>query len=144
MDKILEKNKVYEFKYAIVDGFKIKLFNNYETYKDNVMNGKYSSLWKVQLMIDESNLLHIQGYRIFWHYTHYGELVEYLKRVKGIIPRENFIEKGKFFKGFKYFIIPQHEEKDCIPEYSHYMEKENEYKSSEIKLLLNNYEIIIV
>ena len=141
MDKILEKNKVYEFKYAIVDGFKIKLFNNYETYKDNVMNGKYSSMWKVQLMIDESNLLHIQGYRIFWHYTHYGELVEYLKRVKGIIPRENFIEKGKFFKGFKYFIIPQHEEKDWIPECHHYMEKENE--SREIKLLLNNYEIII-
>lgn len=141
MDKILEKNKVYEFKYAIVDGFKIKLFNNYETYKDNVMNGKYSSLWKVQLMIDESNLLHIQGYSIFWHYTQYGELVDYLKRVKGIIPRENFIEKSRFFKGFKYLVIPQHEEKDYIPEFSHYMEKENERR--EIKLLLNNYEIII-
>ena len=141
MDKILEKNKSYEFKYAIVDGFKIKLFNDYETYKNNVMNGKYSSLWKVQLMIDESNLLHVQGYRINWHYTHYGDLVDYLKRVEGIIPRENFIKKDKFFKGFKYFIIPQHEEKDCIPEYSHYMEKENE--KHEIKLLLNNYKIII-
>jgi hypothetical protein len=63
--------------------------------------------------------------------------------VKGIIPKEDFIKKDKFFKEFKYFIIPQHEEKDCIPEYSHYMEKENENKSREIKLLLNNYEIII-
>ena len=142
MDKMLEKNKVYEFKYAIVDGFKIRLFNDYETYEANVMNGKYSSLWKVQLMIDESNLLHIQGYCIFWRYTQYGELVDYLKRVKGIIPRENFIEKGKFFKGFKYFIIPQHEEKDYIPEFSHYMEKESERR--EIKLLLNNYQIVIV
>ena len=142
MDKILEKNKVYEFKYAIVDGFKIRLFNDYETYKANVMNGKYSSLWKVQLLIDESNLLHIQGYRIFWHYTQYGELVDYLKRVKGIIPREDFIKKGKFCIGFKYFIIPQHEEKCWIPEFSHYMEKENE--KHEIKLILNNYQIIIV
>ena len=142
MDKILEKNKVYEFKYAIADGFKIRLFNNYETYKANVMNGKYSSMWKVQLMIDESNLFHIQGYRIFWHYTQYGDLVDYLKRVKGIIPRENFIEKGKFFKGFKYFIIPQHEEKDWIPGNSHYIEKEKE--KHEIKLLLNNYQIIIL
>ena len=142
MDKILKKNKVYEFKYAITDGFKIKLFNDYEAYEANVMNGKYSSLWKVQLMIDESNILHIQGYNIIQHYTQYGELVDYLKRVKGIIPRENFIEKGKFFKGFKYFIIPQHEEKDWIPEYSHYMEKENERRK--IKLLLNNYQIIIV
>ena len=141
MDKILEKNKVYEFKYAIVDGSKIKLTNNYEAYKDNVMNGEYSSLWKVQLVIDESNLLHIQGYRIFWHYTQYGELVDYLKRVKGIIPREDFIKKGKFCTGFKYFIIPQHEEKYWIPEFSHYMEKENERR--EIKLLLNNYRIII-
>lgn len=141
MNKILEKNKVYEFKYAIVDGFKIKLFNDYETYKANVINGKYSSMWKVQLMIDENNLLHIQGYNIFWHYTHYGEIVGYLKRVKGITPRENFIEKSKFFTGFKYLIIPQHEEKDWIPEYSHYMEKENE--RHEIKLLLNNYQIII-
>lgn len=142
MDKILEKNKVHEFKYAIVDGFKIKLFNDYETYEANVLEGKYPSLWKVQLMIDGSNLLHIKGYRIFWHYTHYGESVDHLKRVKGIIPRENFIEKGEFFKGFKYFIIPQHEEKDWIPEYSHYMEKENEKR--EIKLLLNNYKIIIL
>ena len=142
MDKILEKNKSYEFKYAIVDGFKIKLFNDYETYKNNVMNGKYSSLWKVQLMIDESNLLHVQGYRINWHYTHYGDLVDYLKRVEGIIPRENFIKKDKFCTGFKYYIIPQHEEKEWIPEYSHYMEKENERR--EIKLLLNNYQIIIL
>ena len=141
MDKILEKNKVYEFKYAIVDGFEIRLFNDFETYNNNVMNGKYPSLWKVQLMIDENNLLHIQGHCINWHYTQYGELIEYLKRVKGIIPRENFIKKGKFFKGFKYLIIPQHEEKDYIPEHSHYMEKENERRK--IKLLLNNYEIII-
>lgn len=141
MDKILEKNKVYEFKYAIINGFKIKLFNDYETYKNNVVNGKYSSLWKVQLMIDESNLLHIQGYNIIWHFTQDGELIDYLKTVKGIIPRENFIEKGKFFKGFKYFIISQHEEKDCIPEFSYYMEKENERR--EIKLLLNNYQIIV-
>ena len=142
MDKILEKNKVYEFKYAIADGFKIRLFNDYETYEASVENGRYSSMWKVQLMIDESDLLHIQGYRIFWHYTRYGELVDYLKRVKGIIPRENFIEKGEFFKGFKYFIIPQHEEKDWVPEHRHYMEKEDERR--EIKLLLNNYQIIIV
>ena len=142
MDKILEKNKVYKFKYAITDGPKIKLFNDYETYKANVMNGKYSSIWKVQLLIDESNLLHIQGYHIYWHYTHYRDLIDYLKRVKGIIPRENFIMKDKFFVGFKYFIIPQHEEKDCIPEQSHYMEKENE--KHEIKMLLNNYKILIL
>jgi hypothetical protein len=138
MQKVLERNTVYVFEYAIAKDNKIWLYNDYDSYRRGFSLNDGKSLWKPKLMIDENNLLHIIGYGITWYFNHYKEFIEDLD----VIPREEFIKEDNFITHFKWGIIPQREKKKYIGNYSWYMEKENENK--EVKLLLSNFKIIIL